>query len=136
ELRGADDRIRAWLRAITEPGALADSSGYSPDLTYEQRLTLLRELDVPKRLELALSLQRERLAELQIRRRIRDDVQEGADKQQRDYFLRKQMDSIRKELGDDDASVVEEYRAKIEAAEMPEQAHEQAVKELGRLERM
>ena len=93
-------------------------------------------LDVPERLELALDLQRERLAELQIRKRIRDDVQEGAEKQQRDYFLRKQMDSIRKELGEDDASVVEEYRTKIEAAEMPEQAHEQAVKELGRLERM
>ena len=136
ELRGADDRIRAWLRAITEPGALADSCGYSPDLTYEQRLSLLRTLDVPERLELALSLQRERLAELQIRKRIRDDVQEGAEKQQRDYFLRKQMDSIRKELGEDDASVVEEYRTKIEAAEMPEQAHEQAIKELGRLERM
>jgi ATP-dependent Lon protease len=136
ELRGADDRIRAWLRAITEPGMLADSCGYSPDLTYEQRLQLLRTLDVPERLELALALQRERVAELQIRKRIRDDVQEGAEKQQRDYFLRKQMDSIRKELGEDDASVVEEYRAKIEAAEMPEQAHEQAIKELGRLERM
>src|SRR5579872_2797010 len=136
ELRGADDRIRSWLRAITEPGALADSAGYSPDLTYEQRLSLLRTLDVPERLELALTLQRERFEELQIRKRIRDDVQEGADKQQRDYFLRKQMDSIRKELGEDDGSIVEEYRAKIEAAGMPEAAHEQAVKELGRLERM
>src|SRR5205807_8393811 len=65
-----------------------------------------------------------------------DDVREGADKQQREYFLRKQMESIRKELGEDEGSIVEEYRAKIEAAEMPEEAHEQAVKELGRLERM
>ena len=136
ELRGADARITGWLRSISEPGMLADSCGYSPDLNYEQRLELLRTIDVADRLELALTLQRERFAELQIRKRIRDDVQEGADKQQRDYFLRKQMDSIRKELGDDDASVVEEYRTKIEAAEMPEQAHEQAVKELGRLERM
>jgi ATP-dependent Lon protease len=136
ELRGADARITGWLRSISEPGMLADSCGYSPDLNYEQRLELLRTTDVADRLELALMLQRERFAELQIRKRIRDDVQEGADKQQRDYFLRKQMDSIRKELGDDDASVVEEYRTKIEAAEMPEQAHEQAVKELGRLERM
>jgi ATP-dependent Lon protease len=136
ELRGADARITGWLRSISEPGMLADSCGYSPDLNYEQRLELLRTVDVADRLELALTLQRERFAELQIRKRIRDDVQEGADKQQRDYFLRKQMDSIRKELGDDDASVVEEYRTKIEAAEMPEQAHEQAVKELGRLERM
>jgi ATP-dependent Lon protease len=136
ELRGADGRITGWLRSISEPGMLADSCGYSPDLNYEQRLELLRTIDVTDRLELALKLQRERFAELQIRKRIRDDVQEGADKQQRDYFLRKQMDSIRKELGEDDASVVEEYRTKIEAADMPEQAHEQAIKELGRLERM
>jgi ATP-dependent Lon protease len=136
EVRGDDGRIAAFLRAIAEPGALADSAGYSPDLSYEQRVELLQALDVRDRLELAVKLQRERLAELQVRKRIREDVQEGADKQQRDYFLRKQMDSIRKELGEDDASIVEEYRTKIEAAEMPEQAHEQAVKELGRLERM
>src|SRR5271169_1862767 len=136
ELRGDDGRISAFLRAIAEPGALADSAGYSPNLSYEQKVELLRTLDVTERLELAVRLQRESLAELQVRKRIREDVQEGAEKQQRDYFLRKQMDSIRKELGDDDASVVEEYRTKIEDAAMPEQAHEQAVKELGRLERM
>ncbi len=89
-----------------------------------------------ERLELALGYQRERLAELQVRKRIRDDVESGAEKQQRDYFLRKQMDSIRKELGEDDASVVEEYRTKISEAEMPEAVREQAEKELGRLERI
>src|ERR1700726_3580179 len=136
ELRGDDGRISAFLRAIAEPGTLADSAGYLPNLSYEQKVELLRTLDVTDRLELAVRLQRESLAELQIRKRIRDDVQEGAEKQQRDYFLRKQMDSIRKELGDDDGSIVEEYRTKIEEAGMPEAAHEQAVKELARLERM
>ncbi len=136
ELRGDDGRIAAFLRAIAEPGALADSAGYSPNLSYEQKVELLRTLDVTDRLELAVKLQRESLAELQVRKRIREDVQEGAEKQQREYFLRKQMDSIRKELGDDEASVAEEYRAKIEDAGMPEEVHEQAVKELGRLERM
>jgi ATP-dependent Lon protease len=136
ELRGADQRIAEWLRAISEPGALADSAGYSPDLDYVSRLALLRELEVTERLQLAVNLQRERLAELQIRKRIRDDVQEGADKQQREYFLRKQMESIRKELGEDDASVVDEYRKKIEEAQMPEEVQTQALKELGRLERM
>ncbi|MGA2320812.1 MAG: endopeptidase La [Solirubrobacteraceae bacterium] len=136
ELRGDDGRIAAFLRAIAEPGALADSAGYSPNLSYEQKVELLRTLDVTERLKLAVKLQRESLAELQVRKRIREDVQEGAEKQQREYFLRKQMDSIRKELGDDDASVVEEYRAKIEEAHMPEAVKEQALKELGRLERM
>jgi ATP-dependent Lon protease len=136
ELRGDDGRISAFLRAIAEPGALADSAGYSPNLTYEQKVELLRTLDVADRLELAVRLQRESLAELQVRKRIREDVQEGAEQQQREYFLRKQMDSIRKELGDDDASVVEEYRTKIEEAKMPEPVETQALKELNRLEKM
>jgi ATP-dependent Lon protease len=136
ELRGADSRVSSFLRGITEPGALADTGGYSPDLSYENKVKLLQTLDVGERLELALSMQRERLAELQVRKRIRDDVESGAEKQQRDYFLRKQMESIRKELGEDDASVVEEYRTKIEEAGMPDAVREQADKELGRLERM
>jgi ATP-dependent Lon protease len=136
ELRGDDGRIAAFLRAIAEPGALADSAGYSPNLSYEQKVELLRTIDVADRLALAVALQRESLAELQVRKRIREDVQDGAEKQQREYFLRKQMESIRKELGDDDASVAEEYRAKIEEAKMPEDVEAQALKELARLERM
>jgi ATP-dependent Lon protease len=136
ELRGDDGRVRAFVRSITEPGALADTSGYSPDLRYQQKVELLQTLDVAERLALAVTLQRERLAELQVRRRIRDDVESGAQKQQREYFLRKQMDSIRKELGEDDASVVDEYRGKIAAAGMPEAVREQAERELRRFERM
>src|SRR5436190_780632 len=136
ELRGDNGRISQFLRSISEPGTLADTSGYSPDISFEQKVELLEVVDVTDRLELALKLQRERLAELQVRSRIRDDVQSGAEQQQREYFLRKQMDSIRKELGEDDGSVVEEYRDKIAEAGMPEAVREQADKELGRLERM
>jgi ATP-dependent Lon protease len=136
ELRGDDGRISAFVRSITEPGVLADTSGYSPDISYEQKVELLQTLEITDRLELALKFQRERLAELQVRKRIREDVEQGAEKQQREYFLRKQMDSIRKELGEDDASIIDEYRTKIEEAGMPEAAREQAEKELGRLERM
>jgi ATP-dependent Lon protease len=136
EQRGDDGRIAAFVRSISEPGALADTSGYSPDITYEQKVQLLLAVDVTERLELGVKFQRERLAELQVRKRIREDVESGAEKQQRDYFLRKQMDSIRKELGEDDASVVDEYRTKIEEAGMPDAVREQAEKELGRLERL
>jgi ATP-dependent Lon protease len=136
ELRDADPRIGEFLRSVDEPGALADTCAYSPDLTFQQRVELLETVDIVERLELALSLQRERLAELQVRRRIRDDVESGAQKQQREYFLRKQLDSIRKELGEDEASVVDEYRKKIDDADMPDEVREQAERELGRLERM
>ena len=136
ELRGDDGRVAAFVRSITEPGALADTSGYSPDISYEHKVELLQTVDVTERLELALKFQRERLAELQVRKRIREDVESGAEKQQREYFLRKQMESIRKELGEDDGSILDEYRTKIEEAGMPEAVREQADKELGRLERM
>ncbi len=136
ELRGDDGRVSAFLRSITEPGALADTAGYAPDLNFDQKVELLQTTDVVERLELALRLQRDRMAELQVRRRIRDDVESGAQKQQREYFLRKQMDSIRKELGDDDASVAEEYRAKIADAGMPDDVREHAEREVARLERM
>ncbi len=136
ELRGDDGRIAAFVRSISEPGALADTSGYSPDLTFEQKVRLLETVDVRERLELALELQRERLALMQVRRRIQEDVESGVEKQQREYILRRQLDSIRKELGDDEASVIEEYRAKIAEAEMPENVLEQAERELSRLERM
>jgi ATP-dependent Lon protease len=136
ELRGDDGRVAAFVRSIIEPGALADTAGYSPDLSYVQKVELLETLDVTERLARSLELQRERLTEWQVRRQIRDDVQSGAEKQQREYFLRKQMESIQKELGDDAGSVVEEYRAKIEEAGMPDDVHEQAERELARFERM
>src|SRR5205814_130065 len=94
ELRGDDGRIRAFVRSITDAGALADTAGYSPDLNFAQKLQLLETFDVVDRLTLALQFQRERLAELQVRKRIHDDVEDGAQKQQREYFLRRQMDAI------------------------------------------
>ena len=136
ELRGDDGRISGFLRSITEAGALADTSGYSPDLNYAQKLRLLETFDVVERLTLALQFQRERLAELQVRKKIRDDVEGGAQKQQRDYFLRRQMDAIRKELGEDGGSVAGDYRQKIQDAGMPEAVRQQAERELDRLERM
>ena len=99
-------------------------------------MELLETTDVRERLELAIKLQRERLAELEVRRRIREDVESGAQQQQREYILRRQLDSIRKELGEDDASVVDEYRQKIADSGMPEAVREQAERELSRLERI
>jgi len=136
ELRGDDGRVSAFLRAIRETGALADTVAYAPETSFDQKIELLETLDVVERLTLAIRLQRDRLAELQVRRRIREDVEEGAAKQQREYILRRQLDSIRKELGEDEASVGEDYRQKIAEADMPEKVREQAEREAARLERI
>ncbi len=136
ELRNADERISAFLRSITEAGALADTCAYAPDISFAQRVQLLEHVDVVERLDYALSLQRERLAEMQVRRRIRDDVDNDVQKQQREYVLRKQMESIRKELGEDEGSLIDEYRTKIEEAGMPDDVRAQADRELRRLETM
>jgi ATP-dependent Lon protease len=136
ELSGDEGQIASFVRSIKEPGPLADTAGYAPDLSFEQKVRLLETFDVTERLELALSFQRERLSELQVRKRIRDDVEEGAQKQQREYFLRKQLDSIRNELGEGETSLIGEYQQKIDAAGMPEAAQNQAQKELRRLEQM
>jgi len=135
ELRGDDGRVAAFLRSVQEPGALADTSGLSPDIPAEGKLRLLETIDVTQRLEIAVELQRERLAELQVRSKIRDDVESGAQKQQREYFLRKQMESIRRELGENETDLIAEYEGRIADAEMPEAVAEQAEKELRRLER-
>jgi ATP-dependent Lon protease len=136
ELRGADERVASFLRAVVEPGALADTCAYSPDVSFEDRVRLLETIDVVERLQLALDLQRERLTDLQLRAKVRSDVESEAHRQQREYVLRKQLESIRKELGEDDGSVVDEYRAKIEEAGMPEAARAQAERELARFEKI
>src|SRR4051812_13759603 len=135
ELRGDDGRVAAFLRSIVDPGPLADTGGYSPDLTFEQKVRLLEELDVTERLQVAVEFQRERLTQMQVRRKIRDDVESGAQKQQREYFLRKQMESIRRELGEDEGSAADDLRRKIDEAGMPDHVREQAERELARLER-
>jgi ATP-dependent Lon protease len=136
ELRDADPRVRDFVRAISDAGALADTTAYAPDVDFASKVKLLEAVDVVERLELSVQLQRERLAELEVRRRIREDVESGAQKQQREYILRRQMDSIRKELGEDDQSAADDYRTKIAESGMPDDVREQAEREAGRLERM
>jgi ATP-dependent Lon protease len=136
DLRDADARVHDFVRSITEAGALADTSAYAPDISFAEKVELLETIDVVERLELSLRLQRERLAELQVRRRIREDVESGAQKQQREYILRRQMESIRKELGEDDGSAADDYRTRIAESELPDAVREQAERELARLERM
>jgi ATP-dependent Lon protease len=135
EVRGVP-QVAEFLRGIDEPGALADMAGYSPDLTFDQKVQVLETLDVEQRLEKVLDWAKDALAEAALKDKIRSEAAEGMQRNQREYILRQQLDAIRKELGEDsEENVVEEYRKKIEAAEMPEAVLTQAKQELGRLER-
>jgi len=135
ESRGAP-QVAEYLRGITEPGALADTAGYSPDLTFEEKVEVLEALDVEARLELVLDHAKKTLADVELKDKIRSEVTEGIDKRQREFLLREQMAAIRKELGEDsEEDVAEEYRKKIADAGMPDAVREQAERELGRMER-
>ena len=135
EARGVP-QVAEFLRGIDDPGQIADTSGYSPDLGFEQKVQVLETVDVEARLELVTAWAKDTLAELELKDKIRTDVSEGMEKRQREFLLREQMTAIRKELGEDgEEDVVEEYRTKITEADMPDDVREQAEKELGRLER-
>ncbi len=135
EARGVP-QVAEFLRGITDPGAIADTAGYSPDLSFERKIEVLETTDVEARLEKVLAWAKDTLADLELKDKIRTEVSEGMEKRQREFLLREQMSAIRKELGEDgEENVVEEYRAKIEAAGMPEDVRKEAERELGRLER-
>src|SRR5580698_3721149 len=135
--RGAWQVVDALSR-ITDPSALADSSGYASYLSVEQRSQLLETLDVETRLELLVGWAREHVAELEVAETIGNDVREGMEKQQREFLLRQQLAAIRKELAALDgtpATEQDDYRARIEAADLPEHVREAALREAAKLER-
>jgi len=137
ESHGAGQLAEA-LRGITDPGAMADTAGYSPDLSFEQKVQILETVDVEARLELVIGWSREILADLTLKDRIREDVAEGMEKTQREFLLRQQMAAIRKELGDspDGDGLIDEYRAKMAEKDLPEGVVKAVERELDRLERM
>jgi ATP-dependent Lon protease len=126
------------LQQIDDAGRLADNAGYSPFLSAEQKLTLLETTDPVERLRFAVTTLREHVAEQDVAESIAKDVQEGVDKQQREFLLRRQLDAVRKELAElngDPEDEGEDYRARVEAADLPEHVHKAALKELEKLER-
>jgi ATP-dependent Lon protease len=127
------------VQQIDDPSLMADRAGYSSYLTAEQKLTLLENVNLVERLELAIKWTREHLAELEVAESIRKDVTEGMEKQQKEFLLRQQLAAVRKELnelsGDGKGTEEEDYRARVEAADLPEKVRDAALAEVGKLER-
>ena len=129
-------RLPAILRDVHAPGALADAVATWAEFDDEGRRRILHAVDVGERIDAIHAWARTHLAELQVAETIRNDVSEGVDRQQREFLLRQQLASIRKELGEGDDDVAGEFRTKLDALDAPDGVKTQIAKELDRFERM
>ncbi len=133
-------RRDAWqvidtVNRVNDPSTLADLAGYAPYLDDNQKRQLLETPDVAARLQVLIEWTRDYIAETEVNDKIADDVREGMEKNQREFLLRQQLNAIRKELGEDEPDGAEDYRTRIEEADLPEEIRKAALREVGKLER-
>jgi ATP-dependent Lon protease len=133
-------RREAWqivdhVNSLADPSALADTSGYASYLTDVQKRELLETVDVAERLRVLIDWTSGHLAEVEVNDKIAEDVREGMEKTQKEFLLRQQLAAIRKELGEGEPDGSDDYRARVEAADLPEKVREAALREVGKLER-
>jgi ATP-dependent Lon protease len=132
--RGAWQVIDAVER-MTDLSELANSAGYAPWLTLAQKAELLNTDDLTERFEKLVGWVRDHVAEQEVNEKITEDVKEGIEKGQREFLLRQQLAAIRKELGEGEPDGADDYRTRVEAADLPDNVREAALREVGRLER-
>src|SRR6476620_6604954 len=123
------------VEKMTDPSVLADSAGWAPYLTNEQKREVLETPDVAARLELLIGWTKAHLNEMDVAEKIRDDVREGMEKSQREFLLRQQLAAIRKELGEGEPDGADDFRSRVEAADLPDPVREAALREVDKLER-
>lgn len=135
---GLPPEIVTMAKSIQEPGILADMVASTINSSLEEKQAVLEIFDTKKRLKQVTRLINYQLEILELGNKIQSQVKGDMDKRQREYYLREQLKKIKEELGEkDEASVeVDDYRAKIEEKNLPEEARKEAERELDRLSRM
>ncbi len=133
-------RREAWqiidaVNQLTDPSAIADTAGYAPYLSADQKRELLETPDAVQRLTRLIEWTKAHIAEAEVTEKISDEVRENVEKTQREFLLRQQLNAIRKELGEDEPDGADDYRTRVEQADLPESVREAALREVGRLER-
>ncbi|GAB2570854.1 endopeptidase La [Microlunatus antarcticus] len=133
-------RRDAWqvidtVNKVTDPAALSDLAGYASWLTDEQKRELLETPYVADRLRVLVEWVKSHIAETEVNDKISEDVREGMEKSQREFLLRQQLNAIRKELGEDEPEGADDYRGRVEAADLPDDVRKAALREVGKLER-
>ena len=135
---GLPQEVLTMAKSIKEPGTLADMIASTLNSKVEEKQKILQTTDIRKRLKEATRIVNYQLEVLELGNKIQTQVKGDMDKRQREYFLREQLKAIKEELGEkDEAGVeIEEYRAKIQQKNLPEEAVKEAERELERLSRM
>jgi ATP-dependent Lon protease len=123
------------IQRINDPSELADAAGYASWIENAKKVQLLETPDTKERLRMLVEWARAHLTELEVTEKIREDVRDTMEKSQREYVLRQQLAAIRKELGESDPEGADDYRSRIEAADLPEKVREAALREVDKLER-
>ena len=132
-------RREAWqvidtVSAIEDPSAIADTAGWAPYLSNDRKRQLLETPDIEARLNLLIEWTRDHLAETEVTDKITDDVRESVEQRNREFLLREQLKAIRKELGEGEPDGSDDYRARVEAADLPDAVREAAMREVDKLE--
>jgi ATP-dependent Lon protease len=132
------EELQLAVANLDEPSALSHLIAGALRISTEEKQELLEEVDVTKRLRRLSEILARELEVVQLGSKIQSQVQSEMDKGQREYFLRQQLKAIQEELGEGDEQQAEinELRERLEAAGLPEDAKQQAERELGRLEKL
>jgi len=125
------------LSNIDRPSRLADRATSLLSVSNSEKQEVLEELDIKKRVENAINLLQKEIQRIKLGEEIQTEVQDEISKTQREYYLREQMKTIQKELGEDNQTVeLDELTKKIDDVKMSEEATKVAHKELDRLGRI
>lgn len=134
----APPELLNMVQSIPSPSMLADLVTSFMDLKIEEKQEILETIEIQKRLDRVLELLNHRIDVLRLTKEIEDQTKESMSEQQREYMLREQLKTIRKELGEGEETntEIQQLSEAIRAARMPEEVETEARKELKRLERM
>ncbi len=132
------DELAGLSTSIDDPAVMTDLIAAHSPISAEDKQRILETVNLKERMNLLLTLMTSEVQVLELGSKLQSQVSSEINKTQRDYYLREQLKAIQKELGEGDerGEEMDELRAKIEEAHMPEDALKEANRELDRLQRM
>jgi len=132
------DEVTMLIANVSDPRQVAYLVANALRMELEDAQNILETDDVKEKLRKLTGFLGRELEVLELGKKIQKEAQGNIEKVQREYYLREQLKAIRRELGEADEQTVEikEYRRKIKEASMPEEAEKEALREVGRLEKM